>query len=575
MLSKLNKIYNNLSIRLRLIVGAIFLIFIFSITSILSLYSLSKSSDALDEIVNHSNVKTSLLNQIKDIAFKVDLDYSTILSTSDQFLIDEKLEEITKSEANFRKKFLDYNKLNAGNETKELSQEINSIIERLLEINSTLADTVKSGNIAGAKILFTRGVHPTTLELVEKINTLSSIEDTHNKEDSRTAIFLNNSAFYILIFFNLLFLFLIILSNYLLVQSITVPIDYAIEISQNIAQGNLKNKVNNDRMDEAGKLLRFLNEMQNSLRMIVTGIRSSSDDSGKTASEFINVSSKFLKTAREQNYAADEVVNLSEKVSEQNTSLVQSVRTANKDVQSISQNLEEMNKSSQNINLLLSEFVSQSKRTYETAKLGDEKINISMESMDSIRQSADKIQSVITIITEISNKTNLLALNASIEAARAGESGRGFAVVADEVSKLAIITSSSIKEIKQLVYSANESIVRGVKEVNEISKLLKEIVSSISSLGDSTRLILDDLKHQSESSENVHKNTLALIKFLEKIGIIIQEQVKSSKEVGEKIKTLKESSKQIHEGSILIEEKAENLSKQAEIIKNSAGRFEV
>lgn len=575
MLLKLSNIYNNASFRLRLIVGAVFLTFIFSITSLLSLLSISKSSEALDEIVNQSNVKTSLLIQIKDVAFNVDLDYSTILSTSDQFLIDEKLQMIAGSDDLIKKKFIEYNRFPASKETKDISAQINTIIERLLEVNRTLTETIKSGNLAGSKILFTRGVHPTTLELVENINHLSEIEDRRNQEDSKSAIFLNSSAFILLIFFNILFLILIIFSNYLLVQSITVPIDYSIKISQSIAQGNLTNIVQSDRNDEAGKLLQFLKQMQDSLRTIVLGIRVTSDESGKTAHEFIEVSSRFLKTAREQKETADIVDSLSTKVIQQNNSLVNSLKKANGDVQSINESLDFMNTSSQKVKNLINEFAVQSKKSTETARLGEQKVSISMESMESIRQSAEKIQSVITIITEISNKTNLLALNASIEAARAGETGRGFAVVADEVSKLAVSTASSIKEIKQLVYSANENIVKGVKEVTEVSKILKEIVKTITSLGDTTNLILTDLKEQADTTENVHKNTQALVKFLEKIGVIIQEQETATKEVGEKVLHLKESSEWIHKGSILIEEKAGNLSKQAENIKHSADKFEV
>ena len=302
------------------------------------------------------------------------------------------------------------------------------------------------------------------------------------------------------------------------------PINIAIEATKNISKGDLKREIEVIKKDEIGILLDFINVMQKSLREIILSIRNSSDESTKTAEEFLSVSSKFILTAKEQESVSSQVTELSENVIQNNNTLFASLKQANADIQSINGNINLINDSSLKVNHLLTEFSTKSANTMNSAKLGQDKVYLSISSMQEIKDSADKIQKVVTIITEISNKINLLALNASIEAARAGDAGRGFAVVADEVSKLAVSTASSIKEIKELVQTSHENISRGVTEVSLIATLFKEIISSISSLTDTTEIILNDLREQAKNATHAHKNISELSKFLDQIDNTISKQ---------------------------------------------------
>ncbi len=558
-----------------MIFGCLFLLIIFFISSSISLASLYKSSKTLNQIVYTSNAKSILLNDIKDAVYNIDLGYTTLILTEDTVLYDEKLNTINTNSKKLEEKIKLFEKTATTEESQNVLNEIKVEIEKLNSMIEILTVEIQNKNLTSAKILFTRGLHPVTEKLVVSINSILTLENNLNEENSLLSISFNTSTFYFIIAFDFIVLFFMVFLPYKFIVLVIKPIDVAIEATKYISDGNLKKEIQINKRNEIGILLEFINEMQKSLREIILNIRHSSDESTKTAEEFLSVSSKFIITAKEQESVSEEVTELSGDVVNNNNILFTSLKQANTDLQSINGNMDIINESCLKVSQLLTDFSTKSKKTMDTAKLGENKIYLSISAMQEIKDSADKIQKVITIITEISNKINLLALNASIEAARAGDAGRGFAVVADEVSKLAVSTASSIKEIRELVLTSHENISKGVTEVSLIASLFKEIILSISNLGDTTESILSDLKEQSKNSTHAHRNISELTKFLEQIDITIAKQQHVSKEMSERILKLKESSEFISSGSVLIENKANHLSKQSELIKNSTEKFEI
>ena len=194
----------------------------------------------------------------------------------------------------------------------------------------------------------------------------------------------------------------------------------------------------------------------------------------------------------------------------------------------------------------------------ELERVADD-INESATLIQSLGERSKQISSVVGVIREIAEQTNLLALNAAIEAARAGEQGRGFAVVADEVRKLAERTAMSTQEISTTVNAILEETGSAVQRMQTVSANMSDSVSLAREAGDSLRSI--DQKAQ-ETVEVVHG-----------IADSTREQSAASQEIARLVENIAQAAEGSAGRAAQNTDRAQNLQRLAGELQSQLSRF--
>ncbi len=189
-----------------------------------------------------------------------------------------------------------------------------------------------------------------------------------------------------------------------------------------------------------------------------------------------------------------------------------------------------------------------SRAVEEMQRIADS-VQTSARFIETLGQQSQEISSIVNVIREISDQTNLLALNAAIEAARAGEQGRGFAVVADEVRKLAERTGQSTTEISTKISRIQEETQRAIDSMQEGSRRVGEGV-------DTARVAMD-------SMEQIRRGAIDVREAIRDISEALQEQSAASALVSGNIVSISSTATRNSGEVIAIADEASSLQRLA------------
>ena len=264
-----------------------------------------------------------------------------------------------------------------------------------------------------------------------------------------------------------------LLLTWFIARQIVRPLQDAVVIANDVADGNLSLRQILAGTDETGQVLHALGEVSQRLSVMIGNIRSGADQIDTAASE-ISIGNNDLASRTENTASA--------------------LQATSSSVAHLANTIKLNAETAIEANQLAADAA-------QVAQQGGNDVGEVVNTMQAISEQARRISEIIGTIDGIAFQTNILALNAAVEAARAGEQGRGFAVVASEVRNLAKRSSDAAKEIRSLIGASVEQVSSGTDKVHAAGETMHRIVASISQV---SIMVAEISRATAEQSTAIH-----------------------------------------------------------------------
>ena len=374
--------------------------------------------------------------------------------------------------------------------------------------------------------------------ITKKINVLREIDQDILKITKKDVDSIHDNTIQELVIITILILLMLFVS-YMITKALNMQINSLKNLILMIAENkdlSIDIKVYEDDK-EFKEIRRALREFVELLHDVMMGSYNASNENRQVSEQLKNQFNQITENIKKE---ADIVITTSKRSDEIREILINEAEISNDVKDSI---IETNNSLKQAIKVI--------DETIENIQINAQHENELAVKLQQLSQDAEQVKNVLTVIREIADQTNLLALNAAIEAARAGEHGRGFAVVADEVRKLAERTQKSLSEIDatinvivQAINGASEDMAKNIESVNNVTQKTSEVQENIEIVANKTENVVEKVEDNVELIENIVKTMqefIAQMKEIENYSNMNRDNIIKNQSLIERIAKLAEN----------------------------------
>ncbi|MGE7914832.1 methyl-accepting chemotaxis protein [Lysinibacillus xylanilyticus] len=421
------------------------------------------------------------------------------------------------------------------NEHRKIAEESNSIMEKydknperekLVEmarewsnrVNTEVFDVYKKGDkeLAIKNLTATNNLVTEVRDGYEELANTRSAEITKVGENV-VSTSLNNKTIGLIV--SIVLTIVGILIAIITASQISKPITIVSKRMSELANGNLQHEllpITNQ--DEIGQLMLSANEMNEKLKQTISSIHTVSETVAASSEELAQSSNEVQSGTEQITVTMQELASGTETQASTAGDLAETMVSFQHSIHETTQEgieLKEHSDHVQNLTTTGKELMVQS--TQQMAAINEIVLD-SVKKVEGLNVQSAEISKLVSVIDDISNQTNLLALNAAIEAARAGEHGKGFAVVADEVRKLAEQVQFSVTDISTIVnriqgetgnvttalQSGYEEVKRGTAQLDQTNETFEQISVAVEDMILNINTISGNLNKVAHSSKSIN-----------------------------------------------------------------------